>query len=311
MNVRRHAPVPSEVLVRVRAAGLNRADLLQRRGGYPAPAGAPADIPGMEFAGEIAALGAGVTGWREGDRVMGIVAGGAQAEYLVSPAAVLAAVPASLDWPAAGAVPEAFITAHDALVTQGTLSAGDHVVIHAVGSGVGLAGAQIVRACGAHAFGTTRTADKLTRAREFGAEAGAVLAGGPAGLAAAVRSWTGGDGAALVLDLVGGDYVPAGLAALAPRGQLILVGLVAGRSVELDLGVVLSRRLTVRGTVLRGRSVTEKGEATAAFVRDVVPLLADGRVQPVIDSVLPLDRIVEAHERLERNETFGKIVMTA
>lgn len=302
-------PTLGEVRVRVRAAGLNRADLLQREGRYPAPPGAPSDVPGMEFAGEIVEVGAGVTGWRMGELVFGIVAGGAQAEFLCVPAATLARIPDSLDWVAAAAVPEAFITAHDAMIAQGALRAGERVVIHAVGSGVGLAAAQLAHELGAHVFGTTRTADKLARAVVAGVREGMVLDAGPAPLAAAVRAWSDGSGADLVVDLVGGDYVPAGLEALAARGRLVVVGLVAGRRAEIDLGVLLSRRLTLRGTVLRSRSVAEKASATAAFVTDVVPLLASGRIAPIVDRAYPLHEIGAAHARLESNETFGKVVL--
>lgn len=302
-------PAAGEVLVRVHAAALNRADLIQRSGRYPAPPGAPADVPGLEFAGEVAATGAGVESWRVGERVFGIAAGGAQAEYVTVPAVTLARIPESLDWVAAAAVPEAFITAHDAMVTQGGLAAGERVVIHAVASGVGLAATRLARARGAHVFGTTRTRDKLERARLAGMEAGLVLSGGPGPLAGAVREWSGGTGAQLVLDLVGGDYVPAGLASLAARGRLVLVGLVAGRRAEIDLGLLLSRRLMMRGTVLRSRSTAEKAAATAAFVADVVPLLADGRVRPDVDRVYPLEEVRAAHARLESNESVGKVVL--
>lgn len=303
-------PAPGEALVRVRAAGLNRADLLQRQGRYPAPRGSVADVAGLEYAGEIAALGPGVEGWAVGERVFGVVGGGAHAEYVLVPAATMARVPGSLDWSAAGAVPEAFITAHDALTTQGGLRAGERVVVDAVGSGVGLAAVQVARALGARVFGTTRTPAKLDRARStVGLEDGTVLQDGPGELAGAVRAWAGGDGAELMVDLVGGDYVPAGLEALATRGRLVLVGLLAGRRASLDLGVVLSRRLTVRGTVLRSRPVEEKAAATAGFVADVVPQLAAGRMHPVVDSVFPLSDAPEAHARLESGETFGKVVL--
>jgi putative PIG3 family NAD(P)H quinone oxidoreductase len=303
-------PGPREIQVRVRASALNRADLLQREGRYAAPPGAPADIPGLEFAGEVSALGDAATRWRVGDRVFGIVGGGGHAEYLVVDERAVAAIPGSLDWIEAAAVPEAFITAHDALVTQAGLRAGERVLIHAAGSGVGLAAVQIVRAIGAIPYGTSRTADKLDRARSFGLEDGLVLEHGPAPLADAVRAWTDGRGVDVVLDLVGGAYTPASLVALALKGRLMLVGLVAGRSAELDLGRILSSRLTLRGTVLRARSPDEKIAATEAFARDVIPWLAAGRARPVIDTVFPLARIADAHQRMHGNESFGKIVLT-
>lgn len=308
-DVPRPVPAPDEVLVRVHASALNRADLLQRRGRYPAPPGAPADIGGLEFAGEVAGLGERARQWRVGDRVYGITGGGAHAEYLVAQERTLAAIPASLDWTQAAAVPEAFITAHDALVTQAQLRAGDRVLVHAAGSGVGLAGIQLARALRAVPFGTARSAWKIDRAREYGLEDGLVLAGDLAPLGEAVRRWTGGAGLDIVLELVGGPYVAASVDAMAPLGRLILIGTMAGGSSELPLGRVLGGRLTIRGTVLRARPLEEKILATRAFAAQVGPLLADGIVRPVVDSVFPLDRIAEAHERVESNQTFGKVVL--
>jgi len=302
-------PGTGEVLVRVRATALNRADLMQREGRYPPPPGAPADIPGLEFAGEVTAHGPGAREWSEGDRVFGITGGGAYAEYLVTHERTLAAIPPSLDWSEAAAVPEAFITAHDALVTQAAVRTSERVLIHAIGSGVGLAASQLARAIGAVPFGTSRTQDKIDRARDFGLEDGVALGGDTGSLLDAVSRWTDGRGIDVVLDLVGGSYVPAGVEALAPRGRLILIGTIAGVQTQLDLRRVLTRRLTIRGTVLRARPLEEKIIATRAFAAEVVPLLAHGVVQPVIDSVFPLSQIAEAHRRLESNATFGKVVV--
>ena len=306
-------PVPAEgeALVRVRATALNRADLLQRRGHYPAPAGAPAQVPGLEYAGEVVEMGQGVERWQLGDRVMGIVAGGAHAEYVVVPASTMVRVPDSLDWQSAGAVPEAFMTAHDALTTQGSVRRGERVVVDAVGSGVGLAVVQVATVLGATVFGTTRTAEKLERARaEVGLEAGMVLGASPDALASEVLAWSEGRGADLMVDLVGGDYLPAGLESLAVKGRLVLVGLLAGRRAELDMGRLLSRRLTVRGTVLRSRSVEEKEGVAAGFAADVLPHIASGRIHPVVDRVFPLSEIGEAHAYLESGDSFGKVVLT-
>jgi NADPH:quinone reductase len=309
-EVGRPAPGAQEVLVRVRGTALNRADVLQRTGRYPVPAGAPQNIPGLEFAGEIAELGPAVTGWREGDRVFGIVAGGAHAEYVTVDQGSLALVPASLSWTEAGATPEAFITAHDALVSLGALAAGQRVLIHAVGSGVGLAAAQLARAMGAHVFGTARQQHKLDAAMSHGVERSLCLGSELQPLAEAVREWSGGGGVDVVLDLVGGDYLAASLPAVAVRGRYVLVGLVAGSSATLDLSRMLRQRIQLIGTVLRSRSNSEKAAATAAFVRDVVPGLAARTLTPVIDHVLPLDRIAEGHVRLESNATIGKVAIT-
>jgi NADPH2:quinone reductase len=303
------APANNQVLIRVRASALNRADLLQRQGQYPAPPGAPADIPGMEFVGEVAALGAGVTRWREGDRVFGIVGGGGNAEYLVSDADAVARVPATLSWTDAAAIPEAFITAHDAMVTQAGVCAGETVLIHAVGSGVGLASVQLARAWDATPYGTARTASKIDRAREFGLEDGVVVGDDVAVVVAAVERWTSGKGIDVTMDLVAGAYVAAEIQAAAKRGRIMLIGTVAGRNATIPIGMTLGKRLTMRGTVLRARSIEEKREVTTAFARDVVPLFDSGAIRPTVDSVYALADISAAHERLASNETFGKVVL--
>jgi putative PIG3 family NAD(P)H quinone oxidoreductase len=304
-------PGPDEVLVQVRGSALNRADLLQRLGRYPAPQGATQNIPGLEFAGEVAALGANAQRWRVGDRVMGIIGGGAHAEFVTTHQDALAAVPANLEWSAAGGVPEVFITAHDAL-RQAGFKAGENVLIHAVGSGVGLAATQLVKALGGHAFGTSRTPDKIERAKEFGLESGFAVPepSSLTGLAAFGESVTRGRGFDVVLDLTGGPYFAASLVAMALKGRLILIGGVAGGKTEVDLYQILGKRLHVIGTVLRARSLEEKIAVTAAFGEEVLPLMTEGTIEPVIDSVFSLDEIRDAHRRLESNDTFGKVVLT-
>ena len=308
-DVPRPLPRDTEVLVRVRASALNRADLLQRLGRYPAPPGAPAHIPGLEIAGDVVETGAHASRWRPGDRVFGVVGGGGHAEFAVTREDELARVPDALSWEQAAAVPEAFITAHDALVTLGRAQRGAQVLVHAVGSGVGLAVAQLARALGAACIGTARTAAKLERARGLGMDQGVLAGSDPMALVEPVRAHTGGRGVDVVVDLVGGDYLAADVAVAAPLGRIVLVGLLAGRTATLDLGTILNRRLTLRGTVLRSRPAGEKAEATEAFARDVLPLLASGAVHPVVDQVFPLERIAEAHALLESNETFGKLVI--
>lgn len=304
-------PVPGdyEILVRVKSSGLNRADVLQRRGKYPAPAGAPQQIPGLEFAGEVAQLGPKASRWRVGERVFGIVAGGAHAEFLVTHERAAAEIPKNLDWDQAGAVPEAFITAHDALFTQAQLKKGETVLIHAVGSGVGLAGAQLGSACEAKVFGTSRTQDKLEKAKHYGMADGTVVRDELGEIASKVNQWTVKHGADVVLDLVGGAYVPASIEAMALKGRLMLVGTVAGGKAEIPLGQVLSKRLKLIGTVLRARSIEEKIAATEAFANDVLPLLAKGTVRPVVDSVFPLGEVQAAHRKMESDATFGKVVL--
>ncbi len=308
---RRPVPIPGagEILVRVRGSALNRADVLQRAGRYPAPPGVPADIPGLEFAGEVVAGGRGATLWPLGTRVCGLVGGGAHAEYLVTHERAVADVPPSLHWESAGACAEACITAHDALVAQAGLRPGDTVLIHAIGSGVGLTAVQIARQLGATVYGTARSAGKLDSARALGMHDGA-QPGAPGWLAAAVKPWTQGRGVDVVLDLVGGDYIRESVAALAPKGRLILIGTLAGLESTLDLRYMLARRLTVRGTVLRSRPLEERIVVTQTFAREVMPWLASGAVTTPVDVTYPLERIAEAHALMESNSAAGKIAVT-
>lgn len=297
-------PGPDEILVHVRGTALNRADLLQRAGGYAAPPGVPQNISGLEFAGEVAESGTNARRWSKGDRVMGIIGGGAHAQFVAAHQDAVAAVPANLELTDAGAIPEVFMTAHDAL-RQAGFKAGDNVLIHAVGSGVGLAATQLVKALGGRAFGTSRTPDKIERAKEFGLEAGTALAD----LLAFAKDVTSGRGFDVVLDLNGGPYFAASLEAMALKGRIILIGGVAGGKTNVDLYQILGKRLHVIGTVMRARSLEEKIATTNAFAAEVLPLLAEGAVQPVIDSVFPLEKVQDAHRRLESNETFGKVVL--
>ncbi len=308
-----------QVLVCVRASSLNRADLLQRQGKYPPPPGFPAEIPGMEFAGEVAEVGSSVRRWKPGQRVFGLIGGGAHAEYVVTYEHLLAEIPANLDWTQAAAVPEVFITAQDALWTQAKLRPGETVLIHAVGSGVGLAAVQLARAIQAVPYGTSRTADKIEKSKPLGLEDGLVLRENAVrenvvrqnfdDLPTATEKWTAGKGINVLLDLVGGPYVKASQKAMAHQGRMILVGTVAGGSYELDAKYVMSKRLQIRGTVLRARSLEEKMAATRLFAAEVVPLLARGVLKPNVDSVFSISKISQAHQRLESNETFGKVVV--
>jgi NADPH:quinone reductase len=303
-------PGEGEVLVRVHGAGLNRADLVQVAGFYPAPPGAPPDIPGMEFAGEVAGLGAGVSAWAVGDPVFGIVGGGAQAELLTVHASHCTSVPANLGLVEAGGVPEVFVTAHDAMVTQARAQAGETVLVHAVGSGVGTAGVQLAKALGATVVGTARTATKLEQCRALGLDH-PVLAPRDLDASALADEIVAAAGPVdVVLELVGGDYVVADVKACARRGRIVIIGNLAGTRVELDLGSVMVKRLRVFGTVLRGRDVAEKAAATAAFARDVVPLLASGAITPVVGATFRLDAAADAYELLRSDTTFGKVILT-
>ncbi len=301
-------PRGDQVRVRVRACGLNRADLMQCRGYYPAPKGAPTDIPGLEYAGEIDALGPNVVGsLAVGDRVFGIVAGGGQAEYVVTPERMAVPIPANLDFEQAGAVPEVFITAHDALEGRARLRPGESVLIHAIGSGVGTAAVQLARAMGCTIFGTSRTVDKLIRAAEFGLDVG--IESPLQDFAEVVLERTGGRGVDAVIDLIGAPVFEGNLKALSTRGRLVIVGLLGGGTGTVDLSAVLRKRIQIEGTTLRARPIEEKIAATRAFADRVVPWLERGLVRPVIDRVFPLEDVRSAQERLEANLGFGKVVL--
>jgi NADPH2:quinone reductase len=301
-------PGPGEIRVRVHASALNRADLLQRRGSYPAPPGAPADIPGLEYAGEVDAVGEGAGLWAVGNRVMGIVGGGGHAEYVVVHEREGIRVPQNLSWEEAAAIPEVFLTAYDALFRQLDLTMGERLLILAVGSGVGTAALQLASAAGATVIGTSRTAAKLKQAMEMGLEVGVDTS--KEDLAEAVNQATYGSGVHAVLDLVGGKLLEASLRVVALRGRVVVVGTTGGSKVEVDLGLLLRRRIHLFGTVLRSRPLEEKIALAREFSNAVLPLISSGRIRPVIDSVFPFDAIRSAHERMEENASFGKIVLT-
>ena len=306
-------PVDDQVLVRVRGAGLNRADLLQLAGNYPAPAGSPPDIPGLEFSGTVEACGPAAAGVTPGARVFGIAGGGAQAEYIVVPAAQCAALPDGLDLLTMGGAPEAFVTAHDALVTRAGLQAGEWVLVHAIGSGVGTAALQLATALGARVVGTARTQSKLDRCAELGLVHAIVPPQKDGELDVDALAWsiveaTDG-GVDVTIDLAGGAYAEVDIAAAALRGRVVFVGTVAGTRASLPIHITMAKRLSIYGTVLRARDAAEKAAATTAFVRDVVPLLADGRIAPIVDEVFPLDRAAEAYELVKSDKTFGKVIL--
>jgi NADPH:quinone reductase len=308
-EVERPEVAGEQVLVRVRASGLNRADLLQRQGKYPPPPGYPVEIPGIEFAGEVAEIGRGVTLWKPGQRVFGLLGGAAHAEYIATHERLLAEVPANLDWTQAAAIPEVFITAQDALWKQAALRPGETVLINAVGSGVGLAAVQLARALQAVPYGTSRTWDKIKQAEDYRLEAGVMVRDSFDELVSMAQEWTGGKGIDVFLDLVGGAYPKACQKLMAVKGRMVLVGTVAGGNYELESRYVMGKRLQIRGTVLRARPLEEKIEVTQGFAREIVPLLASGVLEPVIDSTFKLQDIAKAHARLESNETVGKVVV--
>jgi NADPH:quinone reductase len=307
-------PAGKEVIVAVKAAGLNRADIMQRMGFYPAPKNFPERILGLEFAGEVAQIGDGVMNFKIGDRVFGITAGGAQAEFLTTEESLLAKIPDNLSFTEAAAIPEAFITAHDAIFTQGNLQESETLLIHAVGSGVGLAALQLARAKGIDVIGTTRTYEKSLKAAELGLHMNITFdknseTDNVENLAKIIRNFNKGKGVDVILDLVGAKYFAANLESLNLKGRLILVGLTAGSKAEFNLGMALTKRAKIIGTVLRSRLTEEKAAATRKFIEDVLPLIATGKIKPNLDKVFPVEDIKNAHEYLESNASFGKVVL--
>jgi NADPH:quinone reductase len=302
-------PGPREVLVRVHASALNRADLLQRKGLYPAPPGSPADIPGLELAGVVEAKGSEVTRFEAGDRVMGIVGGGAAAELCVLHEDIVMKIPEGISMMDAAAIPEAFLTAYDAVVLQGGLSPGEWMAINAVGSGVGTAAVQIARAIGAKSIGCSRTDSKVQQAREHGLDVGVV--GSSENMPERAFGVTHDQGVAVAIDLVGGGGLIDMLRCLRKTGSLVLVGLMGGARAELNLTRLLTRRLHLRGTILRGRSIEEKGHLVSTFNGHLLPLFSgdDPALVPVVDRHLSWERVAEGHQLLEENVTFGKVVL--
>jgi NADPH2:quinone reductase len=296
-------PGPNELLVRVAAAGLNRADILQRKGFYPAPAGSVGHVPGLEYAGHVERVGEGVTDFVRGDAVMGIVGGGAMATHVVVHAREALRVPAGMPIEQAAAIPEVFLTAYDALFCQAELGMGEHVLLHAVGSGVGTAALQLALAVGAHVTGTARTQDKLDRCRALGLHEGLLLQGESFAPRIPPR------GCDVILDTIGAAYLADNIKVLAPRGRLVVVGLLGGAAAELPLGLLLAKRARVIGTVLRSRALEEKASLTRAFEHHALPLFAAGKLKPIVDAVLPMSEVRAAHERMESNQSFGKLIL--
>ena len=293
-----------QIRVRVHASALNRADLLQRQGKYPAPPGWPADIGGLEYAGTVDALGPGVTRWKVGDRVMGLVGGGGHAEYVVVHADEALAIPAGMSWTDAAAIPEAFLTAWDALTTRGRLQKGERVLLHAAASGVGTAAVQIAKALGAVVIGTSRSGQKLRALEALGSDEAinTSVRGFREQLAAPVN---------VIVDPLGAPAFADNLDALAVLGRLVLLGFLQGsKASEVELNTILRKRLTVVGTVMRARSAEERRAIAGEYQAHLLPLFERGALKPVVGAVVPMVDIAQAHAAMEKNETFGKVVLT-
>lgn len=298
---------PHEIRVKIAAAGLNRADILQRRGFYPAPPGTPANVPGLEYAGTVEQVGEGVRDFATGDAVMGIVSGGAMATHVVVSEREVLRVPAGMPLTDAAAIPEVFLTAYDALFVQGRAEVGQLALVHAVGSGVGTAALQLARLAGVSVAGTSRSQDKLERCRELGLDFGVLASKNE--FAATLLGQTRGRPSDVIVDTVGAAYLGENIKALAIGGRLVIVGLLGGAAAELPLGALLAKRASVIGTVLRSRPAEEKAALTQRFARGVLGHFATGKLEPIVDVVMPMAEVRQAHRRMEENTNFGKIVL--
>lgn len=300
-------PASGEVLIAVAAAGVNRPDVLQRKGHYPPPPGA-SDIPGLEVAGTITTVAAGVRQWQVGDRVCALVSGGGYATMCVAPAAQCLPVPASLDFTAAAAIPETFFTVWTNVFDRGRLRAGESALFHGGTSGIGTTAIQLAAARGVRVFATAGSDEKCRACEALGAERG--INYHTEDFLTAIRKHTDGHGVDVILDIVGGEYFGRNIAALAKDGRLLQIGLMGGSaSPTIDLNQVLRRWLTVTGSTLRPRSVEEKASIAAALQREVWPLLESGRVKPIVYRTFPLADAAAAHRLMESSEHIGKIVL--
>lgn len=306
VDVERPKPKTDEILVKVLATSLNRADLMQRRGLYPDPFPGAHEIPGLEFAGTVESCGESVKSWQVGDPVMGIVSGGAYAEYLVVPEMQAMAVPRNISLANAAAIPEVFITAWDALVCQANLQAGQWALVHAGASGVGTAAIQICKAIGAYVV-VTCSAGKCDACLALGADL-AIDYKAQDFVEVALQA-THGKGASAILDVIGGDYLNRNVAALALKGTIVQVGLMGGGSTAFNMGALMPKRGRLIGTVLRPRPADEKIAVTQRFIAEMLPLFASAKMRPVIDRRFDLDQIVDAHWLMESNANTGKIVI--
>jgi putative PIG3 family NAD(P)H quinone oxidoreductase len=299
-------PGADAALVQIHATAVNRADLLQRRGFYPPPPGEP-DILGMEAAGVVVAKGERVEKWQIGDRVCCLLGGGGYAEYVAVHGDMLLPIPTHLDFIQAAAIPEVFYTAFITLFLEGDLRANERALVHAGGSGVGTAAIQLARQRGAQVFVTAGSDDKLARCAELGADAGINYK--TEDFAERVAKLTGGEGVDVVLDCVGGSYLERNVGALRAKGRLVIIGLMGGAKAEINLALLVGKRLRVLGSVLRARPLAEKIAITEAFKTEVLPLLASGQVKPIVDAVYPITEAAQAHEYVAANRNFGKVVL--
>ncbi len=306
--VERPVPVPDaeELLVKVRATSVNRADIMQRQGNYPPPEGA-SDVLGLEMAGEVVETGSAVRNWQPGDRLAALLASGGYAEYATVAADVALRLP-DMPWTEAGGLAEVFCTAYDNVMVRGRLGSGETLLIHGISSGVGTAATQLAVRAGARVLGTASSATKLAAAADLGADDGIDYTSED--FVERARALTDGRGVDVILDMVGGSYLQRNLDALAPEGRIVIIGLQGGARAEVSLGQLMSRRLTVTGSTMRARSVAQKAVVARGMESDVMPGFADGSLRVVVDSVFDLEHVADAHRALEAGDHVGKVVLT-
>ena len=296
----------SEILVAIKATAINRADTLQRKGKYPAPAGVVQDVLGLEYAGVVEAVGTAVSGFKSGDRVFGLAPAGTYQEYLAVESATAMFIPSNLSYVEAAAIPEAYITAYDAICLQAALAGHETLLVSAAASGVGIAAAQIAKAMSVKVIGTVRQAAKDERIKDLFDHVLTIEGGQFADAVGAIEANPSVD---VVLELVGGNYVEEDLKCVRRLGRIIVVGLLAGAKCELNLAALLTKRITIKGTSLRSRTNEEKAKVTREFEANIVPLIASGVIKPIIEQVFPLEQAAAAHSLMEADQNIGKIVL--
>ena len=297
-----------EVLIKVMAAGINRPDVFQRKGNYPPPAGAPADIPGLDVAGTVIEVGKAVTRWKPGDRVCALVASGGYAEYCKAPEGQCLPVPASLSFPEAASLPETFFTVWSNVFDRGSLQPGESLLVHGGSSGIGVAAIQMAKALGSTVYTTAGSDDKCSFCEQLGANKAINYKN--ADFKEEIKALTNGAGVNVILDMIGGDYMPGNIDSLAVEGRLVMINAMNGREVQLDLGKVMAKRLIITGSILRSRDTAFKAAIAQNLEQKIWPLLSSGKIRPIVYKTFDASEAVEAHKLMESSTHTGKIVLT-
>lgn len=297
-----------EVLIKVMAAGINRPDVFQRKGNYPPPAGAPADIPGLDVAGTVIEVGKAVTRWKPGDRVCALVASGGYAEYCKAPEGQCLPVPASLSFPEAASLPETFFTVWSNVFDRGSLQPGESLLVHGGSSGIGVAAIQMAKALGSTVYTTAGSDDKCSFCEQLGANK--AINYKTADFKEGIKALTNGAGVNVILDMIGGDYMPGNIDSLAVEGRLVMINAMNGREVQLDLGKVMAKRLIITGSMLRSRNTAFKAAIAQNLEQKIWPLLSSGKIRPIVYKTFDAGEAAEAHKLMESSTHTGKIVLT-